>query len=464
MAGRRGDAADLATWRGPQSFTAWVPLHHPPDAAAETAEATKRRWESDIERGRSELSAHCEALGDIHSMRLVITPEIEDEGRGLGLLLNVVHDGSDDRVVRDLAPVLRKVLDPILPTPSEVGLVSLLEHYELRHHTMFIGNINGRVQDIRAEARLFEFLQAELDARRRDASLPSRPEAIRLLLQAAVRDGPAELVRDRRAPESGEAARLRRVDVLWSMLNPLAAVLFEDIMLAIGHLDRGRRALTKAAFGLYLPLAGLVAGPALLGVRLVELLERDIDTGAPSDQVLDAIEAREDILPKNVVTLIFPVKRSWFRRTIMHLVLTQAETGCRHFWTDGRLVRIETIHYARLFLTPSRRTMIFMSDYDGALDRYLDDFIGVGRRAVVPISSSIHGCPPTKWLGTPVDMSVFRGRWRTLIRRHQHLEAFWYTAYPDLETDQIRNHFEVRQGLFASSMTDEQAQAWLRRL
>ena len=42
--------------------------------------------------------------------------------------------------------------------------------------------------------------------------------------------------------------------------------------------------------------------------------------------------------------------------------------------------------------------MLFMSDYDGSLDRYLLDFMGVGSRAVIPIASSVAGCPKTRWL------------------------------------------------------------------
>ncbi len=60
-------------------------------------------------------------------------------------------------------------------------------------------------------------------------------------------------------------------------------------------------------------------------------------------------------------------------------------------------------------------------------------------------------------------MSVFRNRWRLLIRRHQYLDALWYSAYPDLEVDQILNHHAVREGLFANTLSPEELATWLRK-
>jgi hypothetical protein len=95
-------------------------------------------------------------------------------------------------------------------------------------------------------------------------------------------------------------------------------------------------------------------------------------------------------------TLWFPVKDSWTRRLLLKLILCGSERGCRHFWTAGHLADIETIHYAGLLQVDEGRSMIFMSDYDGILHRYLDDFIGIGSRAVVPICSNFAGCPKTR--------------------------------------------------------------------
>ncbi|MEO1417185.1 MAG: hypothetical protein AAFW00_18010 [Bacteroidota bacterium] len=455
---------DNGDWRSPASFTSWIPLHPSPSEDKAGTNELKERIEASLTKFQDQIVSSCEEMGVVHSCRMVVTPPVEKENYALGLLINLIYDKTEVPVLERLCHILVKALGEFLQTQTHEGLRALLYRHHFPHKTLFLANINRSVEEIKQEQQLYQFLQHELDHLTQQDDVKNHDmEALRLSLRQKVVDSELDLPRKQAVELPVETRKRKRWDLIRTLSNPIIIGLSEDIYETIGRLNGLKRILVKITFILYQIVALLFAVPFGIGVLLTELFEKDVDTGPPSKEKLDRIEDTEDHYPKNSVTLIFPVKYTWIRRMIMNAVLSQAEKGCRHFWTVGKLVQINTLHFARLFLTPSRKTMIFMSDYDGGLDRYLDDFLGVGQRAVVAISSSIHGCPPTR-LFKPANMSIFRTRWRMLIRRHQYIDALWYSAYPDLEVDQIMNHHFVRQGLFADHLSTEELTSWLRKL
>ena len=455
------DTPSNADWRSPISFTSWIPLHPTPQLTC--IETLQEQIEASLSQFNNEITGFCEKMEIVHSCRIVVTPPIEQEGYDLGLLINLVHDNTEIAVVEQLSKVLVAPLGRFLQTQTEKGLRTLIYHHRLFHKTFFIANIHRSVKEIKQEQRLYRFLQNELDLKRQKGALEQDNfEHIRLSLRKKVIASAEDLPKESSPDLTIDTKKRRRRDLFRTFLNPQIVGLSEDIEETIQRIEGPKRELVKGLFFFYKIIGYLFSIPFGLTVRLTELFEKDMDTGPPPEKRLDQIEASEDVYPKNSVTLVFPVKHSRVRRFIMNVILSQAEKGCRHFWTVGKLVQINTLHYARIFLTSSRKTMIFMSDYDGGLDRYLDDFLGVGQRAVVAISSSVHGCPPTK-LFKPANISDFRGRWRLLIRRHQYLDAFWYSAYPDLEVDQIMNHHLIREGLFAKTLSQQELETWLRK-
>jgi len=267
-------------------------------------------------------------------------------------------------------------------------------------------------------------------------------------------------------PADPPGARLLQfIDLLLTMLFPAMGVLARDMAAAIARVGNAlERAATWVAWGLWWLYGGLPTGLALAFVRAVEALERDIVAPPPDPVAVARFEAAEDLHLKNSVTLYLPVKPWWTRRLLLCVILWGSERGTRHFWTAGALADIDTIHYARIFQVDRGRSMLFLSDYDGSLNRYLDDFIGVGSRAVIPISSNLAGCPPTSWLFGQADPATFDGRWRGMIRRYQLEEVIWYSAYPDLAVREVRTNARIRAGLVAGELAEDDARDWLRLL
>ena len=118
----------------------------------------------------------------------------------------------------------------------------------------------------------------------------------------------------------------------------------------------------------------------------------------PDESHLKHIAASENNGVQNQISLVVDVKSSRARRVIITTVLWLVDAVSRQWYTRGRLAGIDTIHFARLFLLKGKRRMLFMSDYDGSWSRYLFDFTGPGSLAVVPIWSSLRGCPKARFL------------------------------------------------------------------
>ena len=265
------------------------------------------------------------------------------------------------------------------------------------------------------------------------------------------------------APLSARASRL--VSLMRTFAFPFIGVLARDIPPAIRRVTTApRRFAAYVAYGLWWIYGAIPTGLALLGVRLLELIEPDRVAPPADEEAIRRLEDAEDLRPKNEVTLWFPVRPTWIRRLLMRLILFGSECGCRHFWTDGKLTDIETIHYARIMQVDDGHTMLFMSDYDGGLNRHLDDFIGIGGRGVIPISSSIDGCPKTRWLFWQSDPDTFGDRWKAMVRRYQLEVSFWYNAYPLITVQNVIDNSRLRNELFASVLTEREARRWTRRL
>lgn len=450
----------LAAWRGPRSFTAIVPVE----------EASEDGLKSALLARAEEIQNAVRTLDDLHSFRVLVIPADTEAGQPVRVLLNSIHDRPlrehldqlANRTVSMLAPVLRVAV-------SAADLVALLLRHWTRENTYHLGAIKHSLAQIRANARLVEVVERFLDdqqkspAGRSDLSPVEIKEAIR---RHVVSMADSEPLPTGPMPELSLGARcLRFLSLIVTFAFPLIGVLAVHIGAAIRRMENPAwRGLARAGYGLWWVYGGIWTGLALLGVRIVEWLEPDPEAPPPDGAKVERIEATEDLSQKNAVALWFTIRPTLARRILTRVILWGSERGCRHFWTKGALADIDTIHYARIFHVDRCRHLLFMSDYDGSMDRYLLDFLGVGSSAVIPISSNALGCPKTKWLFYPADPATFGPRWRRLLRSYQLEIPVWYHAYPNLAVREILANARVRNGLFDERMDNPSAAAWLATL
>jgi hypothetical protein len=122
---------------------------------------------------------------------------------------------------------------------------------------------------------------------------------------------------------------------------------------------------------------------------------------------------------------------------------------------------VHTIHFARWVMLDDNRRVVFISNYDGSLESYMDDFINkVGFGLNVVFSNGI-GYPRTNWL--VVDGARDEQTFKYFLRRHQMPTQVWYDAHSGLTAFDLQNNSRIRQGL-ESSMTDEEAREWVQLL
>jgi hypothetical protein len=217
------------------------------------------------------------------------------------------------------------------------------------------------------------------------------------------------------------------------------------------------------------PLLLLLASPLLLVLALVALVRlRRLEKTDPelcprSDPAASAELSRlEDHDVTNQFTAMGSLKPGPTRRWVTRFVLLVIDYTARHVYTRGRLARVRTIHFARWVFIDDRQRIIFLSNYDGSLESYMDDFINkVGFGLNLVFSNGI-GYPRASFLvrGGSRDERKFK----EYLRRHQIPTQVWYKAYPGLTAVDLERNLRIRQGLEATELAGPAAREWVALL
>jgi hypothetical protein len=218
-----------------------------------------------------------------------------------------------------------------------------------------------------------------------------------------------------------------------------------------------------------IPLAGLILLPFFIAAAplLIFVLRTKENTDPeicppPDRAALLEMQVLEDHDVSNQYTAIGSVKPGLFRRWLVTVLLVLIDYACRHVFTRGFLARVQSIHFAFWAFLDNKRRLIFTSNYDGGHEAYMDDFINKVAWGLNLAFSHGVGWPRTRWL-------VARGarienKFKNFQRRHQLPTQVWYKAYPGLVLADLKRNQRVRDGLELASVTDAQAEEWLRLL
>jgi hypothetical protein len=131
----------------------------------------------------------------------------------------------------------------------------------------------------------------------------------------------------------------------------------------------------------------------------------------------------------------------------------------RHIYTRGRLARVRTIHFARWVWLDGKERVIFLSNYDGSLESYMDDFINKAGFGLNAAFGGGVGYPRTNWL--VLDGCGDERKFKEYLRRHQLPTEVWYTAYPGLTAVDLERNGRIREGLESSPISERQAREWI---
>ena len=164
----------------------------------------------------------------------------------------------------------------------------------------------------------------------------------------------------------------------------------------------------------------------------------------------------------NTWRAIVAMARVRFWLYLLSVLLALTSFACRQIFTRGFLARVQTIHFAHWFFFDDKTRVVFVSNYDGSHQGYMDDFINkVGWGLNIVFSNGV-GWPRTRWLifgGSRIEQSF-----KYYQRRHQVPTQVWYKAYPGLALVEMKRNHRIREGLERQTMSDSEALAWLRLL
>ncbi len=211
------------------------------------------------------------------------------------------------------------------------------------------------------------------------------------------------------------------------------------------------------AIFLALAFSLLFSGWVYLRLRNAETADAPDDT-PPAAALVDGIMTRENWTAQNHLFAVSTMKPGWIRSITMRLALFAIGVAATKVFRPGFLGALGTIHYARFLRLKGTDKLLFLSNYGGSWQAYLEDFIVQASVGLTAVWSNTLGFPRTSNLvqGGATDGDRFK-RW---ARRQQLPTSFWYSAYPELTTARVRINAAIRQGL-AGIATEDDARDWL---
>lgn len=426
----------------------------------------------------------------IHFMSVVVVPK--DRDARAFLLVELCADGHQDAVLErlattmsdDLVTVIRETGNKDAPrTVKELAseelaskeLASYLKAHSIRVGTkwfsgadglLFCGTPGMTVRRIEHEALLATRIRGILDRDTEVRSALERVEHVRSEIFAdanykwAFVSEPVPLLAE--AQRVVDITRSLAVAAFRDFVKPLFFLaLFAGLLLWLWL----RTPLDQAIWHLTLIL-GIVL--VAVGVTLkvgYDSLRRQEEDDVPFDEAPDSTSLAEIVqhedkpgVVQNHLFGVSTLKPGWFRPVSLLVGLWVVAEYSRGRFRPGFLETIGTIHFARWVRLPETDRLVFLSNYDGSWQSYLEDFIARAHAGLTGIWSNTQDFPKTSRLfgGGATDGPRFK-RW---ARRQQLPTRFWYSAYPQLTTTQIRTNAAIRHG-FAAVSNEIAAANWL---
>lgn len=198
---------------------------------------------------------------------------------------------------------------------------------------------------------------------------------------------------------------------------------------------------------------------AYLWLRHLEKTDPPAENRVYDGKVSATVE-HEDLGVSNHMASTTQIKPGLFRLTLLRLVLKTVHFAGLLVSNKGELGGIPSIHFAR-WLILDGKALIFLSNYGGSWESYLNDFIDKAYIGLTAVWSNTVGFPRSRSL-------IFEGaqserEFKVYARNSQFPTLVWYRAYSDLITSNIENNTRTREGL-VGPMTSAEVGRWLVRL
>lgn len=415
-------------------------------------------------------------LGEVEGLHYASGVLLDDADEGVRLVLEWNGDGVPDTLVDAVArhaPGLPRLLaccpDWKDGAATDPDAIKRFLHAHLQEASAYhVGNVGRQLEQVKSEARLRETVIASVAEMRAAGTLPNDGNAVAEALRSRLK---ATDLRALLEPAPPRRTTLERLDFAIRLLGPVAAIVLVGVVivvLLVGWTGLGVTAAVSVvgALGAFawkkswriaaVVAAVVLAWPAVLvllpfvGAFAIWLHVQEAKPVEPftSDEVaVRRVEAQEDqpVNLANHLTTLSRVKPGLGRRFTLRTVLVVLDALARVLYDKGRLGTIDSIHFAHWSLIDGGRNLIFLSNFDGSWESYLDDFIEKEAKGLTSIWSNTVGFPKTTrllWDGA-TDGPHFKDWARWTQRAH----GFWFHAYPALTVRAIDQASELRNAL-----------------
>ena len=158
----------------------------------------------------------------------------------------------------------------------------------------------------------------------------------------------------------------------------------------------------------------------------------------PAEWTAIAPSFREDVVAQNQLTLVTVVEAGSTGRA--RAVLAAIDSYARRLSPPGSLIGISTIHFVRWMLIDRGRRLLFISDYDGSWESYIDEFAEMILSGLDAIWETSYGMPPDGARDLPA--------FKRFLRSHQVPSDVFFAAYPNatvlnIAADRARSRTEL---------------------
>jgi hypothetical protein len=222
-------------------------------------------------------------------------------------------------------------------------------------------------------------------------------------------------------------------------------------------------------------LVGLLAVLLLISIALVvigiipykilrHLEQTDFtqDRPALSPDELKRFASQEDQIVQNHLASMVLVKPGMLRGFLIRTALRLLKFAVPIQAWNGYLGSMRTIHFAHWTLVGNSGRLLFLSNFDGSWQSYLDDFVDKAARGLTLAWGNCVGFPRTEDL--ILQGAVHGTQFKAWARQSQTQNILWYSAYPDLTVNQIIRNGSIVDGLRKVSMQQKEAEQWAQLL
>jgi hypothetical protein len=379
-----------------------------------------------------------------------------------------------------------KTWAPLFVSGNNDSLVPFLQAHSCSPSAQHFGAVANSLLSISRGREVFEDIQSELGPTGSDYRKLDAPGVHNELRRWALQK--YEWLRQAEAPTTDQALNTYK----WSTLRPVVPWLVTVILLVAlvfgfltidlsnhllhwwgglpGHSLSFHFAVRFAVrfivgFFVLLLLASAIVrvGFALYKVlRRLEQTDFTQDHPALSPDQLKLFASQEDHIVQNHLASMVLVKPGMLRGFLIRAALRALHLVVPLVAWNGYLGSMRTIHFAHWTLVGNSGRLLFLSNFDGSWQSYLDDFVDKAAHGLTLAWGNCVGFPRTQDL--VLQGAAHGTQFKAWARQSQTQNILWYSAYSDLTVNQIIRNASIVDGLRKASMQQKEAEQWAQLL